>query len=55
MTVQEFRKILRNYEVRDVFNKKTEYIQLYYELIKHVKPERRELARRHFERYYYSL
>jgi len=55
MTVQEFRKILRNYEVKNIFNKKNEYVKLYHELIKQVKPERREIARKHFERHYYSL
>lgn len=55
MTMQEFRKILRAYKVKDIFNKKNEYIALYHELIKQVKPERKEMARRHFERNYYSL
>ena len=55
MTVQEFRKVLRRYEVKNIFNKKNEYIALYHELIKQVKPERREMARRHFERNYYTL
>lgn len=55
MTVQEFRKILRAYKVKNIFNQKNEYIALYHELIKQVKPERREMARRHFERNYYTL
>lgn len=55
MTVQEFRKVLRRYEVKNIFQQKNEYIALYHELIKQVKPERREMARRHFERNYYTL
>ena len=55
MTVQEFRKILRAYKVKNIFNQKNEYIALYHELIKQVKTERREMARRHFERNYYTL
>ena len=55
MKTREAYKILRKYTPKNRDNRKSEYIQLYYELLKQIDEDHRFLLESHFKKHYYDI